>query len=106
MPLLYSPGNKRKKHSLCLVLHEVDASKSTLVHVPKFFYVMNIGNAHVEKFVDELLACGHVVSTSLHGLIAAHAYDIPGRNFVNINLFVYKYISVISRELFIKLILT
>lgn len=31
----------------------------------------------LERFVDELLSCRKILSSSLHGLIAAHAYGVP-----------------------------
>lgn len=31
----------------------------------------------IEKVIDDITSCRYIVSTSLHGIIVAHAYDIP-----------------------------
>jgi len=38
---------------------------------------LDVRTGNVEKFVEELVVCRHVVSVSLHGLILAEAYGIP-----------------------------
>ena len=82
MPLLYDAQNKTKKHEICLVLHYIDNTRKILSHIPQFFHIMNIGKAHVERFIDELVTCGKVISTSLHGIIATHSYGIPGTKYI------------------------
>lgn len=41
-----------------------------------------VGYADIEDFIDQLTACEAIISTSLHGLIIAHAYGIPTRRAV------------------------
>lgn len=36
-----------------------------------------VGYAEIEKFIDELLSCEKIISSSLHGIIIAAAYGIP-----------------------------
>jgi hypothetical protein len=41
------------------------------------FLVLNIMTNKFEEFIDQMCRCEFVVSSSLHGLILAHAYGIP-----------------------------
>lgn len=41
--------------------------------------IVRNGRAGIEAFLDEMLDCEAIVSTSLHGLIIANAYGIPAR---------------------------
>lgn len=41
--------------------------------------IIRDGRAGIEAFLDEMLSCEAIVSTSLHGLIIANAYGIPAR---------------------------
>ena len=36
-----------------------------------------IGTNKIENFINQVLECEKIVSTSLHGIICAHAYNIP-----------------------------
>ena len=39
--------------------------------------ILRCGAEEIEAFLEEVLACEMIVSTSLHGVIVAHAYGIP-----------------------------
>ena len=41
--------------------------------------IRRVGPAEIEAFIDEMLSCEALLSTSLHGVIVAHAYGIPVR---------------------------
>ena len=43
---------------------------------PKDIKFISFNNS-AEHFVDEILMCKHVISSSLHGLIIAHVYLVP-----------------------------
>lgn len=76
MPRFYFP-RVEKKYQLGIVPHYVDKS-STVVRAleNKGAKVIDIGKSD-EEFIDDLLECENIVSSSLHGLIASDAYGIP-----------------------------
>jgi polysaccharide pyruvyl transferase WcaK-like protein len=39
--------------------------------------VINLLTDNIEKTLDQILECEYVISTSLHGIIVSHAYNIP-----------------------------
>jgi len=76
-PRFYRPQIK-KTHRLGIVPHYIDSQHSWVqkIRAKEGAKVINIlgGINHV---VDEILSCECIVSSSLHGLIAADAYGIP-----------------------------
>ncbi len=76
LPLIYSP-NVSKRYTVGIVPHYVDYDlmkhwESDLTHV------IDITN-DVEDFIDQICECELIVTSSLHGLIAAHAYGIKAK---------------------------
>lgn len=41
------------------------------------YHIINLKSRDVERITKEIASCEYVLSTSLHGLIVAHAYQIP-----------------------------
>lgn len=78
MPRFYSP-QVAKEHKIGLVAHYAEKD-DTIVE-----YLISLGihpvdiQLPVEPFIDELCKCGAIVSSSMHGLIAADAFGIPNR---------------------------
>lgn len=79
LPKIYNP-KIRKTHKLGMILHSVhrDAVANIDPDV-KMIDITRVGPSEIEAFIDELLSCEAVLSTSLHGVIVAHAYNIPVR---------------------------
>jgi pyruvyltransferase len=69
LPLLYNP-RKEKKHRVGVIPHYVDKDLVRGEHV------INI-EAPWRQIIDSVLECEKIVSSSLHGIIAAEAYGIP-----------------------------
>jgi pyruvyltransferase len=44
--------------------------------------IIDIQSDGIEKFVEDILSCENILSSSLHGLIVAEAYGIPTRHLV------------------------
>lgn len=77
MPRFYQPKNVIKKYSVGVIPHYIDKEDAAkLVPASSEFKILDI-ESDIETFVDELLSCEIVVSSSLHGLIAADAYGVP-----------------------------
>lgn len=62
-------------------------------------------NSNVEETINKLLSCDRILSTSLHGLIAAHAYGIPALwikdGYINTDGFKFKdYFSSVDIEIY------
>ncbi len=78
MPLLYRPLNQEKKNFLGIIPHFSHLNS-------RCFENLLLGNKvkiisvyqHPERFIDELVRCEFIISSSLHGLILADAYNIP-----------------------------
>ena len=71
MPLIYNPEIE-KTHQIGVVLH----------FKQKFNLCSDLKNINIctddyKHFIDELLSCEKIISSSLHGIILAEAYGIP-----------------------------
>jgi hypothetical protein len=78
LPLIFSP-KVEKKHKLGLIRHYTHANVQLKVEDVREIHILRVGYDDTEEFIRELLSCEHILSTSLHGLIVAHAYGIPTR---------------------------
>jgi pyruvyltransferase len=69
MPLIYKP-KAEKKHELGIIPHHTDRDNHPEGHtIP-----VTLG---WKEFIDEIVSCERVVSSSLHGIVLAEAYGIP-----------------------------
>nr|WP_246522646.1 polysaccharide pyruvyl transferase family protein [Neoroseomonas terrae] len=77
LPRLYHP-RVTKRHALGLIRHHVHGEEPlSLAPDVAEIDILRCGAEEIEAFLDEVLACEIIISTSLHGLIVAHAYGIP-----------------------------
>lgn len=74
LPRIVAPATE-KKHRVGLVPHYVDyeSVRNQFPDTP----VINLLNADPTEVIQEITACESIISSSLHGIIAAHAYGIP-----------------------------
>lgn len=78
MPCIYRPKIKKQSGLIGFIPHYVDKEKFSKSDLDKHEGIKFIDiEQEIEPFVDELLECSVVISSSLHGLIAADAYGIP-----------------------------
>jgi hypothetical protein len=65
----------RKQHKVGIVPHHVDydAVRRMGTGLP----VINLLNPDVKAVTDAITSCRYIISSSLHGIIVAHAYGIP-----------------------------
>lgn len=76
MPRFYFP-KVEKKYALGIVPHYRDKDNVVVKQLESAgAKVLDIGR-NDEAFVDDLLECENIISSSLHGLIASDAYGIP-----------------------------
>lgn len=75
LPLIVKPALE-KKNDLAVIPHwkEYDYFQNKYGGQYK---VLDIRTTDVEYFVQELTSCKYVLSSSLHGIILSHAYNIP-----------------------------
>lgn len=78
MPLVYKPKTN-KKYKIGIVAHYVDKDKiPESIHSNPEIKLIDV-QQDPESFVDDLMECSHIVSSSLHGLILADTYGIPNK---------------------------
>lgn len=75
MPYLYSP-KVTKTHQIGLVLRWSEYEWLKKVP-PEGVKVIDLGRSDVEGVIDDILSCEKILTSSLHGLIIADAYNIP-----------------------------
>jgi len=87
LPLIFTPKNKEKEFFIGLIPHVSDFEyidgkfkNSTLLKI------INLRNNDVEDTTEQICSCKYIISSSLHGLIVSHAYNIPSLYFKINNL--------------------
>jgi hypothetical protein len=77
LPLYYHPKIERK-YPLGIVPHINDYENvCKLYEQHEGVQVIDFNTNDVEQTTKEILSCQHIISSSLHGVIVAHAYQIP-----------------------------
>lgn len=72
LPLIYNPSIT-KQYDIGYVPHNVD-----FLEIEKDYeHVIGLKTRNYKTVIDKILQCKRIVSSSLHGIIAAHAYGIP-----------------------------
>lgn len=75
---IYRPENVRKRYELGVIPHWVDYDLcKSLFSSRDDILVVNLLNADVEAVIDQIVSCKKCISSSLHGLVVSHSYDIP-----------------------------
>lgn len=74
LPFVYQPPTKVKKYKLGVIPHYID---KPLVD-PKVYHVIDIQQP-IEPLINAIVECETIISSSLHGVIMAHAYGVPAR---------------------------
>jgi len=75
---IYNPSHQQKKFRLGVIPHWVDYKLAC-----HFFsnhddiLVINLLTDDVESVIREILSCEQCISSSLHGLVVCHSYQIP-----------------------------
>lgn len=74
LPLVYNPLIQ-KKYECGIIPHlkEYEYFKNRFSTMK----IINLRNENIEETINQILSCKYIISTSLHGIIVAHAYDIP-----------------------------
>lgn len=80
LPELYPDPGTKKKYKLGVIPHFKDKKDPWLKK--QFLFndevkIIDIQNENPLIVVDEMLSCEKIISSSLHGIIVADAYDIP-----------------------------
>ena len=78
MPAVYRPAG-RIRHGLGIIPHYVDQDTAFIARCRAAgLTVINV-SAEIESFVNQVVGCAGILSSSLHGLICADAYGVPSR---------------------------
>ena len=80
LPKVYRPEKQTVRFKLGIVPHisQYDAVSRMYKDVPDT-NVIDLRTRNVERVIDEIHECSAIASSSLHGIIVAHAYGIPVR---------------------------
>jgi hypothetical protein len=73
------PKDRSRCHSkIGIVPHYVDYEYVIRLNLdPKYYTIINVLNSDPIQVAAEIAACSKIISSSLHGIIAAHSYEIP-----------------------------
>jgi pyruvyltransferase len=103
LPLIFQP-NRKKKYKLGIVPHVVDYN---LIDIDDCYsdevIKVNLNNP-AEVVVDEITSCQYIISSALHGVIAADAYNIPNgwcelsNNVIGDGTKFYDHFAAVKRE--------
>jgi len=75
---LFNPPKKSKKYKIGIAPHFLDFDEvEKLYKSNKEFKIINLLSNDPQKVIDEINDCEKILSSSLHGIIIAHALNIP-----------------------------
>lgn len=74
LPRYYQPKGE-KKYALGLIPHVVDYEKAVELYSDKFEIIIDLRD-DIETVIDQIASCGWTASSSLHGLVVSHAYQV------------------------------
>jgi hypothetical protein len=79
-PLYYNNKNVTKKYILGVIPHYFETEEiieqAKNLNLTDEVKIINLRN-DIEPVLDDILSCEHIISSSLHGIIVPHAYEIP-----------------------------
>ncbi|WP_117880646.1 polysaccharide pyruvyl transferase family protein [Aureibaculum luteum] len=75
LPLVY-PVNVSKKYKLGIIPHYIHYEKVKAKFNTETVLVINLLDS-IEDVINEINACQSTISSSLHGIIVSHAYNVP-----------------------------
>jgi hypothetical protein len=76
LPFFYNPKNIIKKYKIGFIPHWIDYNIfKKIIKKNKNILIINLQD-NFEKIINEILSCEITISTSLHGIIVSHAYQI------------------------------
>jgi pyruvyltransferase len=77
LPRFYAPRPSVSRALVGVVPHYFDKPKLLAFwHPPPYCKIIDI-QQRVEVVIDQIASCDYILSSSLHGLIVAHAYGVP-----------------------------
>jgi pyruvyltransferase len=83
LPKIYKPINNHRKYQIGIIPHYIDTlafwrklSLSQEELECEGVLVIDV-NSPIEQFIESVVSCQHIFSSSLHGLICADAYSVP-----------------------------
>lgn len=75
---LYKPQDTPKTYKLGVIPHWIDYNFCKLLfHNREDIAVIDLLNPDVESIIDKIISCEKCISSSLHGLVVSHSFDIP-----------------------------
>jgi pyruvyltransferase len=80
LPKFYNP-KLPKKYKLGVICHYHHQKLVKLEDGVKFINILR-SEDEIHSFIDEVLQCEKIISSSLHGIIVANAYGIPAKWFI------------------------
>lgn len=84
LPNIYQPKKIEKKYKIGIIPHYVDKQKYSKVGI--ITKGMNYCFIDIEddwkKIIDNINSCEYILSSSLHGIIVAHAYNVPATRMI------------------------
>lgn len=92
LPLVYprEKNKSKKKYKLGIIPHKsdyVDIDNDLKKIKINDFLIIDLVDPDLEGVIDSFLSCDRILSSSLHGLIVAHSYNIPAVWFEKNTLF-------------------
>lgn len=75
LPLVYPKNERPDTQKVGIIPHYVDYEE--LKNRYPSHNVINLNSYQIEPVIDSIINCEYILSSSLHGLIVAHAYGIP-----------------------------